>query len=90
MNLENNKTFDSYRSALNLTNKINLETNDKYIALSNLSIYYIWKNVKKSYKKIILKYQLQHGMMNLNYLEGLIRYQIFKITLNAFLKIMKH
>ena len=30
--------------------KIDLRRKDKYIALSNLSIYYIWKNKKKSYK----------------------------------------
>ena len=27
-----------------------LSMRDKYIALSNLSIYYAWKNIKKSYK----------------------------------------
>ena len=30
--------------------KINLKRSDKYVALSNLSIYYTWKNIKKSYK----------------------------------------
>ena len=30
--------------------KINLKRNDKYIALSNLSINYTWKNIKKLYK----------------------------------------
>ena len=34
----------------NLTDKINLKRSDKYVALSNLSIYYTWKNIKKSYK----------------------------------------
>ena len=44
------KTSDSHRLLLNLSNKINLKRNDKYVALSNLSIYYTWKNIKKSYK----------------------------------------
>ena len=35
---------------LNFTDKINLKRSDKYVALSNLSIYYTWKNLKKSYK----------------------------------------
>ena len=35
---------------LSLTGKINLRRKDKYIVLSNLSIYYTWKNIKKSYK----------------------------------------
>ena len=35
---------------LNLSDKINLKRSDKYVVLSNLSIYYTWKNIKKSYK----------------------------------------
>ena len=38
------------RLLLNLSDKINLKRSDKYAALSNLSIYYTWKNIKKSYK----------------------------------------
>ena len=34
---------------LNLTDKIDLKKGN-YIALSNLSIYYTWKNIKESYK----------------------------------------
>ena len=50
MNSENSKTSDPHRLLLNLTDKINLSRSDKYVALSNLSIYYTWKNIKKSYK----------------------------------------
>ena len=50
MNSKNSKTSDLYRLLLNLKNKIDLKRKDKYIALSNLSIYYTWKNIKKSYK----------------------------------------
>ena len=50
MNSENSKTSDPYRLLLNLTEKIDLRRKDQYIALSNLSIYYTWKNIKKSYK----------------------------------------
>ena len=49
MNSENSKTSDPYRLLLNLSDKINLKRSDKYVALSNLSIYYTWKNIKKSY-----------------------------------------
>ena len=52
MNSENSKTSDPHRLLLNLTDKINLKRSDKYVALSNLSIYYTWKNIKKSYKNI--------------------------------------
>ena len=50
MNSKNSKTSDTHRLLLNLTDKIDLKRKDKYIALSNLSIYYTWKNIKKSYK----------------------------------------
>ena len=42
MNSENSKTPDPRRLLLNLSDKINLKRKDKYIALSNLSIYYTW------------------------------------------------
>ena len=48
MNSKNSKTSDPHRLLLNLTDKIDLRRKDKYIALSNLSIYYTWKNRKKS------------------------------------------
>ena len=44
MNSEKSKTFDSDRPLLNLLDKINLKRKDKYIALSNLIIYYTGKN----------------------------------------------
>ena len=40
MNSENSKTSDPHRLLLNLTDKINLKKSDKYVALSNLRIYY--------------------------------------------------
>ena len=50
MNSDKSKTTDPYRLLLNLTDKINLKWSDKYVALSNLSIYYTWKNMKNSCK----------------------------------------
>ena len=50
MNSENSKTADPHRLLLNLTDKISLKRSDKYVALSNLSMYYTWTNIKKSYK----------------------------------------
>ena len=41
------KTFDPHRPILNLADKINLKRCDKYIVLSNLSIYDTWKYIKK-------------------------------------------
>ena len=53
INSENSKTSDSHRLLLNLTDKVNQKRSGKYVALSNLSIYYIQKNIKKSYKNKI-------------------------------------
>ena len=50
MNSKNSKISDPHRLLLNLIDKIDLRRKDKYIALSNLSIYYTWKNTKKVYK----------------------------------------
>ena len=50
MNSKNSGTSDPYRLLLSLTDKINLKRSDKYVVLSNLSIYYTWKTIKKSYK----------------------------------------
>ena len=50
LNSENSKTSDPHRLFFNLSDKINLERSDKYVVLSNFSIYYTWKNIKKSYK----------------------------------------
>ena len=50
LNSENSKTYDPHRLLLNLTDKINLKRRDQYVALSNISICYTWKNIKKSYK----------------------------------------
>ena len=47
LNFQNSKTFDPQRLLLNLECKINLKRSDKYVSLSNLSIYYSWKNIKK-------------------------------------------
>ena len=49
MNSKNIKTSDPHRLLLNRTYKRNLRKH-KYIVLPNLSIYYTWKNIKKSYK----------------------------------------
>ena len=49
MNPENSKTPKTHVLILKLTNKLDLRIGKKVIALSNLSIYYTWKNIKGSY-----------------------------------------
>ena len=50
MNSKNIKISDPHRVLLDLTDKIESRRKDKYIALLSLSINYICKNIKKSYK----------------------------------------
>ena len=38
------------QTILNLSDKISLKGSDKYVALSNRSIYYTWKAIKMLYK----------------------------------------
>ena len=49
MNSENSRTSE-YHVLVTLTNKLDLRKGQESVALSNLSIYYTWKNIKSSYK----------------------------------------
>ena len=44
---ENCKTFSAHILMLNLTDKLDLQRCDKRVPLSDLSVYYTWKNIKK-------------------------------------------
>ena len=48
-NSENSKNSELQILILKLTNTLDLRIGEKVIALSNLSIYYTWKNIKRSY-----------------------------------------
>ena len=84
MNTENSKTNKPHRFRLSLVDKFNLKDTNKNMALANLSIYYIWKNIKSAYKSN--KFLLQLGIMNLIYLMNHILLQTSKTTLNLSLK----
>ena len=81
MNCKKSKTYDHHRLLLNLTNKIHLSRKDIYILSMQGKI------LKNHIRRIDLKYQLQHGMKNLNYLMDHILYQV--IILNIYLKSME-
>ena len=49
MNSENSKTSKPQVLTLKFTAKLDLIIGEKVIALSNLSIYYTWRNIKSSY-----------------------------------------
>ena len=50
MNSKNSKTSKPHVLILKFTDKLDLRRGENRIALSNLSIYYTWKNIKSSYK----------------------------------------
>ena len=81
MNSGNSKTSDPHRLLLNLSDKIKLKSKDKYVALSNLSIYYTWKNIKQSYKNNISKISAPTWNEKFELPDGSL-YQIFKIILS--------
>ena len=49
MNSEKSKTSKPHVLKLKFTSKLDLRFGEKVIALSNLSIYYTWRNIKSSY-----------------------------------------
>ena len=49
MNSENRENSEWYVLILKLTNKLDLRIGGKVMGLSNLSIYYTWKNIKNLY-----------------------------------------
>ena len=49
MNPEKSRTSEYHVLVLKLTDELDLKRGQKSIALSNLSIYYTWKNIKSSY-----------------------------------------
>ena len=49
MNSENSRTSEYHVLVLNLTDKLDLRRGQKTVLLSNISIYYTWKNIKSSY-----------------------------------------
>ena len=49
MNSKNSRTSEYNIFVFKLTDKLDLRRGQKSVTLSNLSIYYTWKNIKSSY-----------------------------------------
>ena len=78
-----------YRIPPNFSDKANLKKSDKYVPLSNLSIYDTWKTIKSHTKIINQQHQLEHGMITLNYQIDHILHKIFKIISSTSSKNLK-
>ena len=71
INFKNSKTSAPKTLLLKLTDKTELKRSDKYIALSNLPLYYKWKNIKKSCKSNEFKISAQTGNEEFELPDGL-------------------
>ena len=87
MDSVNNEISDLHIILLNLLDKTNLNRSDKYVALSNLSIYHTGKIVEKSYESNKLKvsaptwkeeFQSPDGSYSVSYIEEYFQYIIKK------------
>ena len=82
MNSENSKTPKPHVLVLKLTNKLDLRVGKKFIALSNLSIYYTWENIKSSSNNNKFKISAQTWNDEFELPDG--SYSVFKIILSIF------
>ena len=69
MDSENSKTSEPCVLILKLTDKVDLRRGEKSIALSNLCIYYTWKNIKSSYNNNKIKISAPTGNDKLELLD---------------------
>ena len=55
MNTENSKMNEPHKLVITLSQRLDLRSSNKCVALQNLCIYQTWKNVRKQYKNNNLK-----------------------------------
>ena len=70
------KTNESNKFIYQFTDKLNLKNPNKNMALANLSIYYIWKNIKSEYSNNKFKISAPTWIDELIYLMDLILFLI--------------
>ena len=85
MNTENCKLSKSHKFVLNLSQRLDLRSSNKHVVLQNLSMYYIWKNIRQQYKnnktKIIAPkwndvLELSDGLYSVSDIQDYIKYII--------------
>ena len=86
MNSENSKTSKPHVLILKFTDKLDLRRGETSIALSNLNIYYTWKNIKTTYNNNKFKISAPTWNNKFEFLMDCILYKIFKMTLSLFKK----
>ena len=87
MNTENGKTNEPREPAFNLSQRLDLRSLNKHVALQNLSVYCTWKNISQQYKNNELKiiaptcrdeFELSGGSYSVSHIQDYIEYIIKK------------
>ena len=87
MNTENIKTNVTHKFLPNLLQRLALKSEDKHVALQNLSIYYTWKNIRQQYKNKKIKivaptwnneFELSDGSYSVSDIQDYVEYIIKK------------
>ena len=92
MNSENSRTSEYHVLLLKLADKLDLRKGKKSVALSNLSIYYTWKNIKSSYNNNTFKisaptwsdeFELSDGSYSISDIQDYFEYILKKLCENV-------
>ena len=90
MNSENSRTSEYHVLTLKLTHKLDLRRSQKSIALSNLSIYYTWKNIKYNTSKFKIsaptwsyEFELPDGSYSISDIQDYFEYILKKHSENV-------
>ena len=92
MNSENSSTSDYHVLVLKIADKTDQRRSQKSVALSNLSIYYTWKNIKSSYKnnkfkisapKWSAEFDLPDGSHSISNIQDYFEYNLKKHSANV-------
>ena len=87
MNTENSKANEPHKFLFNLSRRLDFRGSNKHVAYQNLSICYIWKNIRKQYKNNKLKikaptqtdeFELPDGSHSVSDIQDYIEYIIKK------------
>ena len=82
LNTKNSKTNESHRFKYDLIDKLDFKNPNKNMALSSLSIYYTWKNVKSTYNNNKFKISAPTWNETFNLPDGSYNISEKKIILN--------
>ena len=86
MNSENSRTSEYHVLVLKPADKLDLRRGQKSVALSNLSMYYTWKNIKSSYKNNKFKISVPTWSDEFELPDGSYSISDIQIILSIFLK----